>query len=122
MKAKEIKFVPLIKKIFHEKCPNCHKGDVFKRNTGLFKMPEMNHMCTNCNYKFEREPGYFIGAMYISYGIAVFTGIITFILSTLLFPSMATIYFPIAIVLVIIAIARKNYKLSRVIYMHLFPW
>ena len=28
--------------------------------------------CPVCNLKFEREPGYFLGAMYISYGIALF--------------------------------------------------
>jgi hypothetical protein len=27
--------------------------------------------CFNCGLKFEREPGYFLGAMYISYGLGV---------------------------------------------------
>jgi uncharacterized protein (DUF983 family) len=27
--------------------------------------------CPNCNLKFEREQGYFIGAMYINYGATV---------------------------------------------------
>jgi hypothetical protein len=29
--------------------------------------------CPNCGLKFEREPGYFLGAMYISYGLALMT-------------------------------------------------
>ena len=28
--------------------------------------------CTVCNLKFEREQGYFIGAMYLNYGATVF--------------------------------------------------
>jgi len=31
----------------------------------------MNEHCPVCDLKFEREPGYFLGAMYISYGIGV---------------------------------------------------
>ncbi len=27
--------------------------------------------CPNCGLKFEREQGYFLGAMYISYGLAL---------------------------------------------------
>jgi len=31
----------------------------------------MNERCPSCNLKFEREPGYFMGAMYISYLISI---------------------------------------------------
>ena len=48
------------------KCPRCRDGDMF---ANLFKM----HLdCSNCGFKFEREPGYFVGAMYINYGATVF--------------------------------------------------
>lgn len=30
----------------------------------------MNQRCPACGLKFEREPGYFLGAMYFSYAIA----------------------------------------------------
>ena len=33
----------------------------------------MYERCPNCGLKFEREPGYFLGAMYISYGLALMT-------------------------------------------------
>lgn len=29
--------------------------------------------CPSCGLKFDREPGYFLGAMYISYGLGLFT-------------------------------------------------
>lgn len=31
----------------------------------------MHDRCTQCGLRFNREPGYFLGAMYISYGIAL---------------------------------------------------
>jgi hypothetical protein len=33
----------------------------------------MHECCPVCGLKFEREAGYFLGAMYISYGLALFT-------------------------------------------------
>jgi hypothetical protein len=35
--------------------------------------PRMLEHCPNCDLKFEREQGYFLGAMYISYGLALVT-------------------------------------------------
>jgi hypothetical protein len=32
---------------------------------------KMNEQCPSCGLKFEREPGYFFGAMYFSYGLGV---------------------------------------------------
>lgn len=47
------------------KCPRCGVGALYEK---LFRM---HATCANCGLKFEREPGYFIGAMYISYGATV---------------------------------------------------
>jgi len=33
----------------------------------------MSERCPVCGFKFEREQGYFLGAMYISYGLALIT-------------------------------------------------
>jgi hypothetical protein len=85
-------------------------------------MPVMNERCDACDYKFDREPGYFLGAMYISYGIAVLVAVITYLLCRIIFPAWPLAAYPLAIVFTIIAIAKKNYRLSRIIYIHIFPW
>jgi len=36
---------------------------------GMFKM---RSECGSCHFRFEREAGYFVGAMYINYGATVF--------------------------------------------------
>ena len=37
----------------------------------MFLFPGMHERCPECGLKFEREPGYFLGAMYIGYGLAL---------------------------------------------------
>jgi len=49
------------------RCPRCREGAVFR---GLLLT---NRVCQVCGLEFERENGYFTGAMYISY----FLGIVT---------------------------------------------
>ncbi len=51
--------------LLKQRCPRCLQGQVF---VGLFHMHEH---CPVCGLPFEREPGYFTGAMYISYGLAI---------------------------------------------------
>ncbi len=42
---------------------------MFRRSLWLF--PGMYERCAVCGLKFEREDGYFLGAMYIGYGLGV---------------------------------------------------
>ena len=51
--------------IVQQQCPRCLQGQVFAT---LFHMHEQ---CPVCGLRFEREPGYFTGAMYLSYGVAI---------------------------------------------------
>jgi uncharacterized protein (DUF983 family) len=56
--------------IFHQLCPRCRAGKIFQ--TSIFRIfPRMHERCPACGLKFEREQGYFLGAMYFSYGIGV---------------------------------------------------
>jgi uncharacterized protein (DUF983 family) len=111
----------LISRIFKEKCPNCGVGEVFEKKKKVFQLPVMKEECDHCHYHFDREPGYFLGAMYISYGLAVFQGIFTFVLLTVFFPGITTLGVVLIILTVICLFSLKNYKLSRIIYMHIFP-
>src|SRR5213593_3361252 len=64
-----------ISAILHQKCPRCRSGTIFR--SSIFRgIAKMNEHCPVCDLKFEREEGYFLGAMYISYGLALFTIVI----------------------------------------------
>jgi len=47
------------------RCPRCGVGRLYVKSFKMF-----DH-CPNCDLKFEREQGYFIGAMYINYAATV---------------------------------------------------
>jgi uncharacterized protein (DUF983 family) len=50
-------------------CPRCRTGSIFRKSVWLF--PGMHERCPACGLKFEREDGYFLGAMYIGYGLGL---------------------------------------------------
>jgi uncharacterized protein (DUF983 family) len=62
----------LLTGILRQLCPRCRCGSIFQRSI-LRGLPKMATECSVCGLKFEREEGYFLGAMYISYGLALLT-------------------------------------------------
>jgi uncharacterized protein (DUF983 family) len=56
--------------ILRQRCPRCRMGRIFRYS--IFRgFPKMCERCPVCDLKFEREPGYFLGAMYFSYVLGV---------------------------------------------------
>src|SRR5256886_14103531 len=51
--------------IARQRCPRCHQGRAFR------SLLVMHDACPVCGHIFEREPGYFVGAMYVSYALAI---------------------------------------------------
>lgn len=58
--------------LYSGKCPRCRKGNIFKYPmldlSGFWKM---NDRCTHCDVTFEPEPGFYFGAMFVSYAFSV---------------------------------------------------
>src|ERR1700686_190132 len=56
--------------ILCQRCPRGRAGSIFRYS--IFRgFPKMQERCPVCDLKFEREPGYFLGAMYVSYGLGI---------------------------------------------------
>jgi len=56
--------------IFNMKCPRCHEEAVFYTGSWSFARPfEMKDRCDNCQLNYMPEPGFYYGAMFISYVI-----------------------------------------------------
>lgn len=100
-------------------CPRCRKGKIFKKP---FYSPrgfdEMYETCPHCGLRYEVEPGYFIGAMYVSYAIS---GGVALVLGFLLFyfagDPQGWVYAAV-IAPVMVLIAPVNFRISRVIWLH----
>jgi uncharacterized protein (DUF983 family) len=54
------------------RCPRCGTGPLFE---GWLKMHER---CPNCLLNFEREHGFFVGAIYINYALTVLVALASF--------------------------------------------
>jgi uncharacterized protein (DUF983 family) len=56
--------------IVRQRCPRCRTGRIFRYS--IFRgFPKMHDRCPVCDLRFDREPGYFLGAMYVSYGLGI---------------------------------------------------
>ncbi|MFN5024268.1 MAG: DUF983 domain-containing protein [Bacteroidota bacterium] len=57
--------------LLHMKCPQCQSGNMFSTGTFRKKFMHMNTHCEVCHLNYEIEPGFYWGAMYVSYAITV---------------------------------------------------
>ncbi|HUG67328.1 MAG TPA: DUF983 domain-containing protein [Pirellulaceae bacterium] len=92
------------------RCPRCLKGKVFR------SFWRLNQKCPECGLGFEREPGFFTGAMYFSYGLGI---LIAAPLSIYLFLRGFNEIAIFAIVLAQLAVVSPLlFRYSRVAWMH----
>lgn len=60
--------------ILQQRCPRCHQGRLFTHSAlNLTRFTEMPAACPVCGQTYEPEPGFYWGAMYISFAFS--TGI-----------------------------------------------
>lgn len=57
------RLLKLLGRALRLRCPRCGQGRLF---TGWFHMPPR---CEDCGLLLEREPGYYLGAIYFNYGV-----------------------------------------------------
>ncbi|MCI0460319.1 MAG: DUF983 domain-containing protein [Gemmataceae bacterium] len=102
--------------ILSQRCPRCLQGRVFRGAV------EMNPSCPVCGLPFEREEGYFLGAMYISYALSiVFLGLLTWVASLLL-PKWDLGTLVLVAVVAYLPFVARVFRYSRVIWIHFDRW
>ncbi len=108
--------------IINKKCPICQEGNYYKYNTpyNLKKFDKVHTHCNYCQHKFEIENGFFIGAMYISYGISVAIAVTLFMATYVLFSNIEYYYYILIIVIGIVVSMPVSFRLSRTVWMNLF--
>lgn len=101
------------------KCPRCRQGDLFENSMYGFKGQNMHKKCSHCHLIYEREPGYFYVAMFVSYALNV-AELVTFGVATYLLTGNLDNPWLYLIVLFsgAIILAPFNYRYSRVILMY----
>lgn len=53
--------------MWNNKCPKCRQGSIFTEPFKLTDPLNMPHKCEHCGQLMEPEPGYYYGAMFMSY-------------------------------------------------------
>lgn len=100
------------------KCPYCGEGDLFKvKNPYRFStMHVMHDACPKCHTSFHEEPGFYWGAMYVSYaltaGMVVFNTV--WIYLTMGFNMWAHIIVNVAM---IIGLSPLSFRISRALWL-----
>lgn len=111
----------MILELISNKCPHCHQGRVFQdSNIFTYRKDPMNKQCPVCEIRFEKEPGFFMGAMYISYGLGIFESFMSYFLFSWLIngnPSWAMTLLPL---LPLLFLAPFNFRMARLVWLYLF--
>lgn len=107
--------------VLFNKCPRCHKGNFFIDNNAynLKTFDKMNDRCPVCNESYVRETGFYVGAMYASYGLTVAYGIALFIAMVVIF-KLSLVFFLITFSATLLLLIPWIYRKSRLIWINLF--
>ena len=92
------------------RCPRCCRGPVYR---GLLRMYPA---CPVCGLVFERGPGYFTGAMYASYTLAIFGTLPVWMGMLVAGAGIASILAVASVMIVVLMPVFFHY--SRVVWMH----
>ena len=107
--------------IFKFKCPYCHEGDFFNGHPyNLSKAGDTPEKCEVCDNKFSKEPGFYFGAMYVSYGLGVALFVANYILISIFAPEAEYTVYLISIAITVIGLGPLVYALSKIIWANMF--
>lgn len=107
--------------IFKGKCPRCQEGEFFiSHSYDLKNAGNLHEKCSKCDLKYEREPGFFQGAMYVSYALGVALFVTLWVSFNLFFPWMSTGAQVTVVAVASIVLTPKMYALSKIIWANLF--
>jgi hypothetical protein len=98
--------------LVRQRCPRCRDGRMF---AGSFRM---NDPCPVCGRLFQREEGFFLGAMYFSYALATAVLVPIFLLVTLLLPGQHSVIIVLVSALCYFPFVPVIFRYSRVLWVY----
>ncbi|WP_230392287.1 DUF983 domain-containing protein [Pontibacter sp. FD36] len=103
------------------KCPRCREGNMFPEGT-LYspRFADMHANCPCCGQVFEPEPGYYYGAMYVSFAFNV---AIFLVFLFVMYQAGVEVTIPMMMALVgitVVGLLPIIFRLSRSLWIHIF--
>jgi len=107
--------------ILFNKCPRCQEGDFFvsKSAYNLKQFDKMHEQCSHCNLRYSPEPGFFTGAMYVSYAYYVAFIISSFVLWYAIL-DLNLDYYLVGLIPSLIALTPFFFRLARRTWINFF--
>lgn len=107
--------------VFKGKCPQCHEGDFFVSHAyDLEYIGDIRETCSECGLKYEKEPGFYYGAMYVAYALGVATFVTLWVSMNLFFDNISSGWQIGIIIFAILAIGPYLFSLSKIIWANMF--
>lgn len=79
----------------------------------------MNSTCPHCGVMLQPEPGFYQGAMYVSYAFGLGAIIVSSLLLYLAGNRSEWVYIGVVVALILF-LAPVNYRASRIVYLYMF--
>ena len=106
--------------VIFNKCPQCHQGKILTNPPyKITKLLETEECCSNCSLKYEKEPGFFYGALYVSYALTSGVFIVAYILQVTLL-NLPTTKFALFMVSILIFIFPLVARWARILWLNFF--
>ena len=111
----------MISSLIRFKCPKCHEGNLFVNPNpyNLKTIATMPKNCDSCGQAFQPEPGFYFGAMYISYGLGVLLFMTGFFIMEIIL-KISGYWFLGVYISALIVLWPIVFRISRVIYIYIF--
>jgi uncharacterized protein (DUF983 family) len=107
--------------VINARCPQCHEGRLFKfKFWNIFNFTQMHEHCPSCNLRYEVEPGFFFGAMYVSYAFTVGIMLVGGVVIFNFFNDPPALGYVVPITAVSLLMVPFNFRMARVLFIHLF--
>ncbi|MEM9672469.1 MAG: DUF983 domain-containing protein [Cyclobacteriaceae bacterium] len=108
--------------ILNHKCPRCRTGDIFRysflQKPAKFTATHKN--CPHCDLQYEREPGFFFGAMYVSYALTMAVLLGTAFILYNFFGDPELIVYITTVPVVVLLLLPIIFRYSRTLFLHGF--
>ena len=106
------------------RCPRCHERKMFPENTlyNPAKFTKMNERCSSCGQAFEPEPGYYFGAMFITYAINTAFLAVVWVGLYFLVSQITVSMMIIALTIIVIGFLPITFRWSRALWINIFVW
>ncbi len=107
--------------IIQQRCPRCRRGPLFTHSAlNLTKFTEMPAACPVCSLNYEPEPGFYWGAMYISFAFSTAIMLVIGFAVYHLLDDPDTWVYILAVAIVSLALTPWSLRYSRTLMLYFF--